>query len=68
MGAFFGFVFFTIIAVAIFLMVVAIVKTIYNSIKELFISLAIWMGDEELKKKRKNKRHEDFLKYDDYQG
>lgn len=45
-----------------------IIKGIFDLIKDMIISLFIWMGDEELMKKREEKIEKDFLKYDTYQG
>lgn len=55
--------------VFIFLSIIyGIIKGIFDLIKDMMISLLIWMGDEELMKKRDEKRDKDLLKYDTYQG
>jgi hypothetical protein len=64
----FDFLFHALVLLIIGSLLYCIFKGIFDFIKELFISLFIWMGDEELKKKREEKREREFLEYDNYQG
>jgi len=65
---FLGFIFVCSIVLILVTIIYGIIKGIFDLIKELFIDLFIWMGDEELMKKRDEKRENDLIKYDTYQG
>ena len=65
---FFGLIFYGFIAFIVITLSYGIFKGIFGLIKDLFISLFIWMGDEELLKKREENRLNEMSEFDTYQG